>query len=719
MKTIIQKSIYTAAALLLTGAVFAQNSGIVNDKNTKTNKTTTKLDRSKRPVAGPAPEVKLGKAEKFVMPNGLTVFVVENHKIPKVSINMSLDIDPFKEGDKVGYVDMAGQLIGTATKTMTKDQINEKVDFIGAEISPSSGGLYGSCLKKHLDTYMQIYSDVLLNSVFKQDELDKIKKQTKSGLATQKSSPDAMMGNLSKAVIYGKDHAYGEVQTEANVDNITLEDCKGYYDQYFKPNVGYVTIVGDITVAEAKAMMDKYLAGWNKGEVKKHEVPPVASPKATKVSLANKGGAAQSTIRITYPLDFKPGNPDELKVAVMSKILGGDATARLFRNLRETYNFTYGAYSRVSTDENIGNFMAFADVRTMATDSAVGEFFKEMNKIIDEKVSVEELESAKKNMAGEFSIALERPSTIAKFANNIEKYKLPEDYYQTYLKRLSEVTVEDVQAMAKKYVRPEQAYILVVGDKEKVLNGLKKFSADGKVDLYDYLGDPEVLTKPIPAGITAQTILDNYIKAIGGKENLIAIKDEKISMEGSVQGQKLNFVTYHKAATKKAPYKFKEEMLFNGAMVVQSTTYDGKRLVETSMQTGSKEYTGAELTEKVDENQMYPEMRYKELGFTANAVGIDNLNGKDVYKLEVLDKKGNKSLKYFDVATGLKVRSEETKTSPQGSVTIITDFGDYKEVGKVKYPHSINIDFGQAAIAGKVTKVEQNAKMDDAVFTIK
>lgn len=711
------KALYITAALLVTGTFVTAQTKNPTVKEVK----TSKLDRSKRPQPGPAPEVKLGKAEKFVLPNGLTVFVVENHKLPKVSINLNLDVDPIKEGDKNGYVSMTGALLGTATTNMSKDEINEKIDFIGASLNAHAGGANGSCLKKHLDTYMKIYSEVVLNPKFTQEELDKIKTQTKSGLATEKNSPNAMMSNLNKAVVYGKDHAYGEVQTEQHVDNITLQDCENYYAQHFKPNAGYVTIVGDITVAEAKAMMEKYMGSWKQGEVQEREVPMVNPPKATKVSFVDKPGAAQSTIRITHPIDFKVGNPDEIKTKVMIEVLGGGASARLFRNLRETYNFTYGAYSNISSDEHIGSFTAFADVRTSATDSAVNEFLKELMRIRNEKVTQEELDAAKKNMAGNFAIALEHPSTVAKFALNIEKYKLPADYYQKYLTNLAAVTVEDVQAMAQKYIKPENAHILVVGDKEKVMNSLKKYSADGKVDVYDYKGDPAVSIKPMPAGVTADVVIDNYIKALGGKENMDKIKDEKIVMEGSIQGQKLLMTTYHKAAAKKTPYKYKEEVTLPnmGNMSVQSSVYDGKRLVEANMQTGKKEYTGEELNEKVKENIMFPETKYKENGYTLTALGVANIEGKEAYKIEVTDKKGQKQTEYFDVNTSLKIRTERIQETPQGSATIATDYADYKEVGGIKYPHTVNMDMGGAVIASKIVTIEQNKGLADDVFTIK
>ena len=704
-----KKLIIATTVLIATSGIAQKSNG---NKNITVKEVKTKLDRSKRPVAGPAPEVKLGKAEKFVLPNGLTVFVVENHKLPKVSFNLSLDLDPMTEGDKVGFVSMAGSLIGTATNTMTKDEINQKVDFIGATLSANSNGMYGACLKKHSDTFLKLYSDVLLNSKFTQEELDKLKTQAVSGLATEKTSPNAMSANLTKAVIYGKEHPYGEIQVEKNIENITLEDCKNYYSQNFKPNVGYLTIVGDITVAEAKTMMTKYLGNWEKGEVKKHDVPVVAPPLANKVAFSDKPGAAQSTIRISYPIDLKIGTPDDLKVKVLNKILGGGASARLFRNLRETYNFTYGAYSNISPDEYIGNFTASADVRTSATDSAINEFFKEMIRIKTEKVTEEELDAAKKNMAGTFSISLEQPATIARFALAIEKYKLPADYYQTYLTRLAAVTVDDVMEMAKKYIKPENAYILVVGDKAKVADGLKKYSADGKVSYYDYKGDIAVSIKPAPAGVTAETVLDAYVKAIGGKDALMSVKDETTVMEGAMMGQKLTI-----KITRKAPGMSKEEVTM-GSMVLQKKVCNGKRVMQSGMQ-GSKELTGDELKNELLENTSYKELKYKELGYKYTLLGVDKLNDKDVYKLEMENPSGDKTTEYYDVTSGLKLRTETIISSRQGDAMVATDLGDYKEVGKVKYPHSIKIDQGGQIIDTKVISLEVNKKIKDTEFEIK
>ncbi len=377
-----------------------------------------KLDRSIKPKAAPAPEIKLGTPESFTLPNGLKVFVVEKHTLPEVSFSLSLDIDPILEGDMTGYISAAGQLLGRGTKNRTKQQLNEEIDFIGATLSTYSTGIYASSLKKHEDKLLTLMSDVLMNAEFKQEELDKIKKQTKSSLESSKDDPDAIAANVRSVLLYSNKHPYGEVTTEKSVDNITLEKCNEYYHTYFKPNVAYLAIVGDITLAEAKPLVEKYFGSWKKAEVPTHKYRTPFPSKTTQVDFVHKEGATQSVINITYPVNLKHNSPDVVKARIMNAILGGSATARLFMDLREGHGFTYGAYSRLSADELVGSFNASAKVRNEVTDSSIIQFLFELNKMVKENVTEEELQNVKNYMTGTFAYSLQDPKTIARFAIN-------------------------------------------------------------------------------------------------------------------------------------------------------------------------------------------------------------------------------------------------------------------------------------------------------------
>lgn len=678
-----------------------------------------KIDRSKRPTAAAAPEIKLGKTESFTLPNGLKVFVVENHKLPKVSYSLSLDIDPVSEGDMAGYIEAAGQLMERGTKNRTKEQLDKEVDFIGATLSSYSTGVYASSLKKHQDKLLTLMTDVLLNANFNQEELDKIKKQTISGIASSKDSPDAIADNARHALVYGKNHPYGEIATEETIEAITLEKCKEYYTTYFKPNVAYLAVVGDVTVAEVKPLVEKYFAAWEKGDVPINKYRTPVAPKETEVAFVHKEGAVQSVINITYPINMKPGSPDAIKARLMNSILGGGSTARLFMNLREGHGYTYGAYSSLSSDELVGSFNANAKVRNEVTDSSIAQFIVELNRMIDEKVSEEDLQNVKNYITGTFAYTLQDPQTIARFALNTAKHNLPADYYNNYLKNVAAVTVDDIQAMAKKYIKPENAIILVVGDKAEA-DKLKGFAASKEVSFYDTYGNDYVEPlKPAPAGVTATTVLDKAIESKYGmapckklSKTLKKVKDVTVKMSATIQGQSINVTRYSKAPNKSA-------MTMNmGPMVIQKQTFNGTSGKTSGMQ-GSKDLEGDDLEDMKKSAKMFGDLDYKNDGNTYELLGVEMIEGNDAYKIQVSKANGDKSSEWYDVASGMQVKAMQVKDVGEeagGSMTITSLYSDYKVVNGINYAHKIKQSFGPQTLDMEVTSIEHNTKLGDDVF---
>ncbi|HVA98963.1 MAG TPA: pitrilysin family protein, partial [Bacteroidia bacterium] len=411
-----------------------------------------KLDRSIRPVAEAAPKIEIGNIESFTLPNGLKVFVVENHKIPRVSFSLQLDVNPVLEGDSKGYVSATGELLSTGTQKLSKDELNSEVDFMGATFSTSAEGMYGECLKQYSEKLLQIMSDELLNAKFTQTELDKIKKKMLSQIANRADNPDELASSIRDVIDYGKNHPYGEIESKQSIDSITLQQCENYYKTYFHPNVAYLAIVGDIKLKEAKKLTDKYFSQWQKAEVPVVNYSVPKAPDSNRVFVVNKLGAVQSVVDVTYPIHLQPNDSDALSAKVMNTILGGSASGRLFLDLREKHAFTYGAYSSLKNDQLVGSFTAFAKVRNAVTDSAITQILVEMKKLRDEKVTNDELQSVKNYMTGVFAIGLENPQTVANYAINIEKYKLPKDYYVNYLKNLNALTVDDIYKAAQKYI---------------------------------------------------------------------------------------------------------------------------------------------------------------------------------------------------------------------------------------------------------------------------
>src|SRR5690606_15760460 len=375
---------------------------------------TAQVDRTQYPEPGPAPQINIGDPATFTLPNGLKVFVVENHKLPRVTYSLVLDRDPILEGDKAGLTTLMGDMLMGGTTSRSKDELDEAIDRIGARIGVTSTSATASSLKKYNGQLLDLFADVLFHPAFPPSELDKLKKQLISSLAAAKDDPSSIIGVVRNAAMYGKDHPYGETETETTVQNLQVADFKAYYNTYFKPNVAYLAIVGDITVAEARDLVERYFAGWQKGEVPTHEWPPPPSPQGTKVVLVNRPASAQSVINVGYPLDLKPNNPDVIAVNVVSRVLGGGSSGRLFLNLREDKGYTYGAYGGVTPDELVASLNTSASVRNPVTDSATHEIIHELERMGKKTITQEELDLAKAALAGSFGRSLEQPSTIAR-----------------------------------------------------------------------------------------------------------------------------------------------------------------------------------------------------------------------------------------------------------------------------------------------------------------
>lgn len=666
--------------------------------------------RKTAPKPGPAPTIEIGDYTTFKLDNGLTGIVVENHKLPRVSFQLFLDLPQIAEGDKSGVASIAGDLLSKGTTSKKKAEIDEAVDYIGASLSTSASGAGAASLTKYKDQIVELLADVVLHPAFPEEEFEKIKKQTLSSLAERKADPNSIASNVTQKLRYGAEHPYGELVTEETVNNITLEDAKAFYDTYFQPSLAYFVVVGDITAKDAEAIAKKYFADWKGNKVEEKVYPMPEKPTTTELDFVDKAGAVQSVINITYPIEFKRGQPDAVAVSVMNTILGsGDLSSRLNLNLREDKAYTYGAYSQTSPDEYVGYFNASASVRNEVTDSAIIEFKHELERIRTEPVSDEELNKAKSMLAGSFSRSLEQPQTVANFALYTVRDGLPEDYYATYLERLAKVSKDDVMAAAKKYIHPDRAHIIVVGNKSEVAERLAGFDADGTVNFYDNYGEPVKMEEvALPEDLTAQDVIDNYVAAIGGKDQINTVQDIVMTMNASLQGQTLQTVI-----RRKAPNMMTMDMNMSG-MAVMTQKFDGTK--GTAMQMGQPiPLDEAAMEEMKNQAYMFPEAQYSELGYEMELKGVEQIEGKQAFAVEMTSPTGNKSTDYYDIESGLKIR---TVSQANGS-SVINDYEDYQEESGIKFPFKMTVSgMMPMPLVMTVQSVEVNTGLKEEVFKV-
>jgi zinc protease len=544
----------------------------------------------------------------------------------------------------------------------------------------------------------------LLHPSFPETELEKEKKKTISGLASEQTDPNSISSRIGNMVKYGKNHPYGEQMTEATLKNITRDDLVTYYNTYFRPNAAYLVIVGDINMETAKAQANKYFGSWAKGDVPKLKVRAPKVPAGNEVVFVPVPGAVQSVIDITYPIDLLPATSDALVASVLNNILGGSGfQTRLMQNLREDKAYTYGAYSEITPDDYVGYFSAGASVRNEVTDSSITQFMYEITKLTTEPVDEKTLQIIKNIMTGQFARSLERPQTVARFAKNIERYQLPKNFYETYLERLNAVTAQDVMALAARVLLPNNAYITVVGNKE-IEKTLLPFDKDGKIMKFNTDGSVYVEMKPIPAGVTVETVVNQYVQAMGGTDKLSKIKTVVQKGFLDVGMAKLDMTTEIIANQ-----ALKVTMSMNGnPMMIQ--TWDGTNL-KMSQMGQNIEADAAAIQQAKIQCDLLADTHLSQYGITSVLKGIEVMNGKDVYVVENTDSFGSISTDYYDVASGLKNKTISVQKQGDKTETSETTILEYKEVDGIKFPSRIKTSASGQNMEVVISEVILNAKL--------
>jgi len=665
---------------------------------------SAQIDRTIQPKPGPAPKINIGKPETFELKNGLKVLVVENHVLPRVSATLTINNNLIFEGDKAGVSSLTGSLLGTGTNKISKDAFDEEVDYLGANINFSSQSASMRSLSKYFPRVLELMAEAAIHPVFTQEEFDKESNKLIESLKIGEKSVSNIANRVENALAYGINHPYGEFSTPKSVKNVNLNDVKNFYNAYFKPNNAYLVIVGDVNLKEVKKLVKQNFAKWKEGALPAYTVPAVNNVAKTEIDFVDMPNAVQSNIAVVNSANLKMSNPDYFAVKLANYILGGGGEARLFLNLREDKGYTYGAYSSMSSDEKTAAlFSASAQVRNMVTDSSAVEFIKEIKKIRNTKVTDEELKTAKAAYTGSFVRNIEKPATIARYALNIRKNNLPDNFYETYLQNINAVTVDDIERVAQKYFSADHARIIVVGKAVDVLPNLEKLPY--KINYFDKeankTGKPD-LSKPIPTGVTKQTVLNHYFDAIGGFDKIKNIKSTLVTYEATAMGNTIQ------STEKRTADKYANETSMGGNVVAKVImTKDGVTMNKQPL----PEAMAKDMTNDLG--------TFLELGLLQNEnsklTGIEPIDGKDAYVITTKGTTVSTSV-YFDVKTGLKVRESQTVTMGERSQTQAANFSDYKDFNGIKFAGVKTAKVGPQTVTFKLIDAKVDEGVSDADF---
>jgi len=456
------------------------------------------LDRTKPPKAGPPKDIEFPEYYDTTLQNGINLLVIENYKIPAVSVRLVFkNAGSYYDANNYGSASLTAELLTKGTKNRSATQIAEEIDFLGANLSSGSDwdGSYVSLsvLKKFLSKAVDVLADAVLNPVFDKEEINRVKEQRIASILQGKDDPSILSDRMfNKVVFENSPYSYPSEGTEESIKNISQKNLIDFYSIHYKPSNLILAFVGAISPEEALKIVNEKFGSWSNESSNNTDFTEPENKINNKtftddfIYIVDKPGAVQSNLRIGH-IGTARNNPDFIAVTVMNTILGGYFGSRINLNLREKHGFTYGARCGFNTRIQPGDFSVDTDVRNDVTDTSIKLIIDELRKIISEEVTDEELQTVKNYLTGLFPLQLETANAVATRVINLKLYNLPNNFYNTYISNVNKLTKEDIFTAAKKYIHPENLYIVVSGsakDIKKILTAIKEvktYDVDGNL----------------------------------------------------------------------------------------------------------------------------------------------------------------------------------------------------------------------------------------------
>jgi len=494
-----------------------------------------------QPAPLPARPIKLPTAYETILPNGLAVIVVEDSRLPLISYRLA-----FRTGDAhdppqlPGLMDMLTGLLTEGTESRTSREIADEVARLGATLQAGANSDYttvgASSLTIFGELVLELLADVALRPVFPQGEVELARQNTKESLKQQRAQPSFLAGETVARIMFG-DHPYHvTAPTPESVDATTRERLVEFHRSTFIPNNAVLFVAGDVKQSSVLQQVESLFGAWQPGSVAGDDYPAPPVRTSRSAYIVDRPGSAQANIVIANA-GIKRTSDDYFPLLLMHTVLGANASSRLFMNLREEKGYTYGAYSSLDARRTAGTFRSTAEVRTPVTGESLKEFFYELDRIRNEPVSEKEIGDAKSYLTGVFPLRLETQEGLVDQLLQIKMFGLPQDYLETYRNEIQAVTIEQVLEVAKKYVKPDEAAIIIVGDGAQLLEQVSPYTED--IEFYNTAGkkkdppkppsySPEaaaalagnwslVIETPLGQSIPATLVLSNIGKGFSGK----------------------------------------------------------------------------------------------------------------------------------------------------------------------------------------------------------
>lgn len=671
----------------------------------------------------PLGQLKIPEVKREVLPNGMIVFLAEDHQLPMVGLSAKVRTGSvFEPADKVGLASITGMVMRTGgAGSRTGDQIDDELERLGASVETYIGGTEGgasmSVLKEDVDKGLSILADLLMDPKFDQDKIDLAKVQHKSGISRRNDQVGQIADREFNKLIYGAQSPYARVTEYATIDNIQREDLIAFHKKYFHPNYTIIGVWGDFSTKDMLQKIKKAFANWKPEKVEGLEFPKVDYKYHSSVNLVKKDDVNQANIYLGH-IGGMMNDPDYPAVSLMNNIFGGSFASRLFVKVRSEEGLAYHVSGAYNFDFAYPDaFYVLCQTKTESTVKAIKYMIEETKRLTQEEVTDEELNRAKEYYLNSFAFKFDTKDKVVNRMMMYEYYAFPLDFTQTTRGRIEKVTKADILRAAKSHLHPDQLVILAVGKSQDFDQPL---SVLGKVDTVDITipeAAPQAKEKTAeatPASLAkGKEIFDKVIAACGGKKNFSAIKSAVVKTETSVstpQGDMQLSVT----SSQIFPNKVVQEMNTPGGAF--TVVFDGEKGWFVGPQ-GSQDLPPSQVQEtKGDLFRSFTNLFQAE-NLKVQDLGTEESEGKKLDLLLISDPSGNQLKMYVDQTSYLPYKVSYRGQGMMGPSNFEEVLSDFREVSGVKLPFDqvINVE-GKKYAETKVLEINLNAPVDPGLF---
>ena len=710
----------------------------------------------------PARDIKFPPYELQTLPNGLQVVAVLHHEQPAVTMRLLIRAGTSSDPkEKLGLARLTASLLDQGTVAMSSEEMHEAIDFIGGEMGAGAGSdltfVNMIVMKDSFETGMRMLSDMARHPAFSPKELDRVKQQTLSSLQVSQQDPEWIANSVFDRLVYGF-HPYGmpDSGTPETLGSIARDDLGAFHNRHFAPNNAILAVVGDVTAEEAFATAKKIFGDWEKKDVAANRFIEPPDP-TRRVIVVNKPDAVQTEVRVGH-LGIARNNPDYMALNLAIRILGGEGSNRLHQVLRTQRGLTYGAQASFDTLKESGDFEAETNTRSEATGEVLRLIVDEFWRLQRERVSEIELADAKAYLTGSFPLTIETPNAIAMQVINVLFYGLPVEDLQTFRQRVNAVTVDDIQRVAQRYLRPDRLSIVLVGNASAFASQLRGigFGTFETIELVDLdltaanfkranraarAGVGAALAPPaatrasatIPArsrgafqyqqvgavnaqeGAKAMALVDQAIAAKGGLEKLRGIKTilakqtlvNQVS-NGQVTSDSTNYIEY--------PSRFRVETQTPTGLVVQG--FDGTQswMKDSRGIHDAPESVARDARASLRRETVALLLAAKDGTLTPRALpDVRDASGKVSHALELSARDLNPVILYVDPASGLITKQTFVADAPNRPL-VEEEFSDYRAIDGVQVAFRAVRKVGDLNVERRVSEIKINPVVDPSIF---